>query len=118
MLFFAAVVYMNEDSAGGNYSSDGLSIKSIDFIATLLKTLYLKFDGMRSPSTSLTLVGGKRHYGIPSFGILNNDMHFRPFFIIRFRGETKCNVIGILGLRRSCDLPTGPNSSGADRHAR
>lgn len=94
LLFFAATVYMDEDSATVSIVLTVFPIKSIDFVATLLKTLHL-IQWNRVAHTSLTFTVGEVSIITDTiFGILNNDMHFRPF-LHQIPGETKCNVIGI-----------------------
>lgn len=85
---------MDEDSAAVSIVLTVFPIKSIDFVTTLLKTLHL-IQWNRVAHTSLTLA--VREVSVITdtiFGILNNDMHFRPF-LHQIPGETKCNVIGI-----------------------
>ena len=95
LLFFATAVYMNEDSTTVSIVLTVFPIKSIDFTATLLKTLHL-IQRNRVAHTSLTLA--VREVSVITntiFGILNNDVHFRPL-LHQIPGETKCNIIGIL----------------------
>lgn len=91
---FATTVHMNEDGAAVFILLAVFTIKGIDFVATLLKALYLvQRDGRAHAGFTFTV----REISLVTdavFGILNDDTDFGTL-LHQIAGKAKGDVVGI-----------------------